>query len=64
MRRFAAERGVDYELLRRPRRPLGDALGVVQYPVTLFVSADGEIVAQTGPLNEAELRQHVAELLA
>ena len=32
--------------------------------MTLFVSADGEIVAQTGALNEAELRQHVAELLA
>ncbi len=64
MQQFAAERGVDYELLRDPDGTLGNSLGVVQYPVTLFVSTDGEIVAQTGPLNEAELRRHTSELLA
>ena len=64
MHDFAGERGVDYELLLDHDGKLDDALGIVQYPVTLFVVADGEIVAQTGPLNEAELRQHVAELLA
>ena len=64
MRRFAAERGVDYELLLDHDGQLDEQLRIVQYPVTLFVSADGEIVAQAGPLNEAELRQHVAELLA
>jgi peroxiredoxin len=64
MQQFAAERGVDYELLLDNDGTLGDALGVVQYPVTLFVSADGDIVAQTGPLNEAELRSHATELLA
>ena len=48
MQRFAAERGVDYELLIDPDGNLGDALRIVQYPVTLFVDADGEIVAQTG----------------
>jgi peroxiredoxin len=64
MQEFAAERGVDYELLLDDDGTLGEALGVVQYPVTLFVSVDGEIVAQTGPLNEAELRSHTSELLA
>lgn len=61
---FAAERGVDYELLLDHDDVLGGALGVFQYPVTLFVDADGEIVAQTGALTEAELRDHVAELLS
>ena len=64
MRQFAAARGVDYELLLDPDGNLGDALGVVQYPVTLFVDADGEIVAQTGALSEAKLREHAPELLA
>jgi peroxiredoxin len=64
MQQFAGERGVDYELLLDSDGTLGNALGVVQYPVTLFVSADGEIVAQTGPLNEADLRSHTNELLA
>ena len=64
MHDFAGERGVDYELLLDHDGKLDEALGIVQYPVTLFVSADGQIVGQEGPLNEAELRQHVAELLA
>jgi peroxiredoxin len=63
MRSFAAERGVDYELLVDHDGALGDALGVVQYPVTLFVSADGEIVAETGPLSEGDLRTQIAETL-
>lgn len=64
MRSFAADRGVDYELLRDPDGELGRALHVVQYPVTLFVAADGTVAAQTGVLDEAELRRHVGELLA
>lgn len=64
MQRFAAARGVDYELLIDHDGNLDDALGVVQYPVTLFVDADGAIVGQTGPLNEADLRSQIAELLA
>lgn len=64
MQQFAAERDVDYELLLDRDGVLGDALRVIQYPVTLFVSSDGEIVAQTGPLNEAELRDRIDELLA
>ena len=64
MQRFAEERGVDYELLMDHDGSLGDALRVAQFPVTLFVAADGQIVAQTGALNESDLRHHVGELLA
>lgn len=64
MSRYAADRGADYEQLSDPDDALGTELGILQYPVTLFVSAEGEIVAQTGVLNEAELRTRVAELLA
>jgi peroxiredoxin len=64
MQRFAEERGVDYELLVDHEGDLEAALRIVQYPVTLFVSADGEIVAQSGPLNEADLRRRLDELLA
>ena len=62
MQRFAAERGVDYELLIDHDGNLDHALGVVQYPVTLFVDADGDIVAQTGALSESDLRSEIAEL--
>ena len=64
MERFAGERGVDYELLMDPDDVVGRELRVLQFPVTFFVSADGDIVTQTGPLSENELREHVAELLA
>lgn len=64
MESFAASRGVEYELLLDPDYVVADELGVLQFPVTLFVSADGEIVVQTGALSEDELREHVAELLA
>lgn len=60
---FAAERGVEYELLLDHDDVLGNALRVVQMPVTLFVAADGTIVDQTGALTEAELREGAAELV-
>ncbi|MDQ3470371.1 MAG: TlpA family protein disulfide reductase [Actinomycetota bacterium] len=59
MQRFAAERGVDYELLRDPDFEFTDALGVVAFPATLFVDPDGTIVGQDGVLDEAELRHHI-----
>jgi peroxiredoxin len=61
MSRFAADRGVTYELLRDPDFALADELGVVAYPVTLFVDADGRIVERTGPIDDAELRARIAE---
>ena len=61
MTRFAADRDVDYELLRDPGFELADELEIVAYPVTLFVAADGSIVDRTGPIDSAELRERIAE---
>jgi hypothetical protein len=61
---FAAERGVHYELYRDPDGAYGSEVGIATYPVTLFVAADGTVVRQTGVLDEDELRQYAAELLA
>jgi thiol-disulfide isomerase/thioredoxin len=63
MEEFASARGVGYELYLDDRYELFDALGVVGFPLTLFVAADGTIVAQAGEVSEAELRDHVARLL-
>lgn len=62
MAQFAAARGVSYELLRDPERAFTTALGIVAFPATLFVDADGVIVRQTGVLTEADLRATLAEL--
>jgi peroxiredoxin len=59
MTSFAEERGVDYELLRDPSSELVDALGIVNFPATVFVGADGSILLETGVLTAAELRAHV-----
>ena len=45
----------------RPERS-STPLGVVNFPVTLFVDADGEIVAQTGEIDGDELRARIEEL--
>jgi peroxiredoxin len=60
---FAAERGVHYELYRDPDGAYGRGVGIVSAPVTLFVSAAGTIVRQTGVLDEEELRDYASELL-
>lgn len=61
---FAADRGVTYELLRDPNGAFIDAVGITAFPVTLFIDAGGNIVRQTGELDEAELRAYATELLA
>jgi peroxiredoxin len=61
MARFAAERGVEYELLRDDGA-LSDAIGIVAYPVTLFVDADGDVVRQTGEIDADGLRSAIGEL--
>lgn len=61
MEAFAAARGVDYELLLDDGSWVVDA-GVIVYPTTLFVDADGVIVRQTGVLDADQLRGHLAEL--
>lgn len=64
---FAEERGVTYDLLRDTGdlddgRVLTDELGIVAYPVTLFVDADGTILRQTGEIDADELRATIEEL--
>lgn len=62
MTAFAADRGVEYDLWRDPDFALTNALEIIGYPVTYFVSADGVIVRQTGELDADELRQAIEEL--
>ena len=62
MTEFAAERGVTYDLLRDTDRELSNALGIVGYPVTLFVGADGSILRQTGVIDADGLRSAIEEL--
>jgi peroxiredoxin len=62
MQRFAAERGVEYELLRDPERNFTNEVGVVAFPVTLFVDEGGRILRQTGELDADELRAAINEL--
>ncbi len=62
MLRFAEARGVEYELLRDPERTFTNEIGVVAFPVTLFVDTDGRIVRQTGQIDADELRAAIAEL--
>ena len=67
MESFASERGVTYDLLRDTGEYsddvlLSDELGIVGYPVTLFVDADGRILRQTGEIDADELRSAIEEL--
>lgn len=67
MEQFASERGVTYDLLRDTGEHsddvlLTDQLGIVGYPVTLFVDADGRILRQTGEITADELRAAIDEL--
>jgi peroxiredoxin len=67
MESFAAERGVGYDLLRDVGEHSGDVLlsdelGIVGYPVTLFVDGDGRILRQTGEIDADELRTAIGEL--
>ncbi len=64
MERFASERGVEYDLFLDEFAELADAIGATAMPITLFVTSDGTIVEQTGPLDADELRTKVADLLA
>ena len=62
MRRFASERGVEYDLWRDPDRDFTAAIGVVAFPVTLFVDEAGRILRQTGEIDAAGLRAAIGEL--
>ena len=64
MEDFAGERGVAYELYRDDFAEFTDGIGASAFPVTIFVTSDGEIVEQTGVLDEEQLDAKVDELLA
>lgn len=61
MEQFAEERGVTYDLLRDDGS-LSNALGIVGYPVTLFVGADGRVLRQTGEIDAESLRSLIEAL--
>ena len=56
---FARDKGVQYELLYDGNGAFISEVGIGSFPVTLFVSADGTIVRQTGQLDEDTLRQYI-----
>jgi thiol-disulfide isomerase/thioredoxin len=61
---FAKDRGVDYELLYDGDGRFATAAGLSTQPVTLFVSADGTIVKQTGQIDLATIQSSVQALLS
>lgn len=63
MKRFAGERGVEYDLYRDDFAELADGVGAVAFPVTLFVTSDGTIVDQSGALDADELRAKIDQLM-
>ena len=60
---FARDRGVDYELLYDTNGEFASQVGLATQPVTLFVSADGIVLKQTGEIDAAGLRAAITELL-
>ena len=64
-RSFAADYGVEYELVRDPNGEFISANRVAAFPTTLFVAPDGTITRQrAGELSEAELTEFIEELLS
>lgn len=61
---FAAERGVEYDLVRDPRGDLQIELELASFPTTVFVGSDGTVVDQRGVLDADQLRARIEELLA
>jgi thiol-disulfide isomerase/thioredoxin len=61
---FAKDRGVDYELFYDGDGRFATAAGLSTQPVTLFVSANGTIVEQTGQIDLATIERNVQALLS
>ena len=61
MVQFAEERGVRYDLLLDDGS-LSNELGIVGYPITLFVDSDGQILRQTGEIDADTLRSLIETL--
>lgn len=64
MERFAGERGVTYELYRDDLAEFTDGIGASNFPITIFVTSEGQIVEQAGILDADQLRQKIDELQA
>ena len=62
MERFAAERGVEYELFQDSFAEFQEAAGIAAFPQTLFVTSDGQIVDQVGVIDADGLREKIANL--
>jgi thiol-disulfide isomerase/thioredoxin len=60
---FARERGVNYELYYDTDGEFITAAGVAAFPVTLFITADGTVVEQTGVLDETRLSRLIEDTL-
>jgi thiol-disulfide isomerase/thioredoxin len=60
---FARDLGVTYDLLYDRNGDFTTAVGIARWPISLFVSADGTIVHQTGELTADELRAAIEEHL-
>lgn len=56
---FARDKGVQYELFYDANGEFMTSLGITAFPVSLFVSADGTIVRQTGQLDEAKIAEYI-----
>ena len=57
MERFASELGVTHDLYRDSFAEFMEDAGVAAFPVTLFLTADGQIVDQTGAIDADGLRE-------
>jgi len=60
---FARDKGVQYELLYDADGEFVTEVGIAAFPVTLFVTADGTIVQQTGRLTFDQLTAAIDEHL-
>lgn len=60
---FARDRGIDYELLYDVTGSFITEAGIVAFPATLFVGADGTVLEQTGLLDAERLGTLIEEVL-
>ena len=60
---FARSRGVKYDLFYDTNGDFISKVGIGAFPVTLFITADGTIVQQTGQLDAAKLTELAQALL-
>lgn len=60
---FARDRGINYELLYDATGSFITEAGIVAFPVTLFIDADGTVLEQTGLLDAERLGTLIEEVL-